>query len=172
MLKVLGLEKKHLTAIEMKDRYADDWDKMFKFSFVRNPWDKVVSHYHYRIKTNQTNLGTSLISFKEWVTKSYGNQDSFYYDNVKMFMPQTDWISDSEGNIMVDFVGRFEHINADFKIVCQRLKIQGDLPHLNVSSHQHYSHYYDDETKLIIKDWFQKDIENFNYSFEYAVSNA
>ena len=74
--KALGLEKQHLTAREYKNSLGNRrWDKMFKFTIVRNPWDKVVSHYFHRVKTNQTGLGNNPIGFKEWVKLTYSEQN-------------------------------------------------------------------------------------------------
>src|SRR5687768_492427 len=104
----LGLRFQHKTALELRAELGRrNWERQFSFAFVRNPWDKVASHYRYRVKTNQTDLGTHTIPFDEWVRLAYGEQDAKYYDQPKMFMPQVDWISDEQGEIMVDFVGRF-----------------------------------------------------------------
>jgi len=83
--KALGLRKKlHFTALEHKDRSGiRRWNKRFKFSFVRNPWEKVVSQYFHRIKTKQTGLGSNPIGFKEWVKLTYDQQNPKYYDDPK-----------------------------------------------------------------------------------------
>lgn len=167
ILKALDLPKEHLTAVEMRARYPDAWTDIFTFSFVRNPWDKVVSHYHYRVKTNQTELQINPIPFREWVIKSYSEQDPFFYDNVRMFMPQVNWLRDDTGAIIVDYIGKFETIDHDFSIICNKLNISTQpLPHINGSDHLHYSHYYDEDTKAIIGEWFKDDIAQFNYSFK------
>jgi len=172
ILEALGLPKEHLTAMEMRDSNRDEWEDMFTFSMVRNPWDKVVSHYHYRVITNQTELQTSPIPFQEWVMRSYGEQDPFYYDNERMFMPHLDWLRDTEGDIIVDFVGRFEAIDDDFLVVCRELgRATRSLPHLNRSTHLHYSEYYNDVTEEIVGNWFKDDIAQFGYRFEGQDSN-
>lgn len=113
----LGLKKQHLTALEYKNRLGiRHWNKSFKFSIVRNPWDKVVSQYFHRIKTNQTGLGVNPIDFKKWVKFTYGEQNPKYFDDPKYFMPQINWLTNENGELLCDFIGRFENLENDFQI--------------------------------------------------------
>lgn len=162
----LGLKWEHKTAIEKIEEIGrTQWNKKFTFAFVRNPWDKVVSHYCYRVKTNQTNLGVNPIKFTDWVKLSYGEQNLDYYDKPKMFMPQSDWITDTSGEVLVNFVGRFENFEQDFKIVCDRLKCKVELPHKKKSERGDHQSYYDRESREIIAEWFRKDLDRFGYKF-------
>ncbi len=171
----LGLKFQHKTATEFRDEVgAEQWHKGFSFSFVRNPWDKVVSHYHWRIKTNQTNLGMHTISFLEWVERTYGEQDPIYYDKPKMFMPQSHWLkashSSSSEELIVDYIGKFETLQKDFEYVCSIVKLadSAELPHLKASERQKsYIEYYTPKTVNIIAQWFAEDIERFGYQFGY-----
>jgi len=159
--------KQHESALEKRDYLGQKrWNNIFKFAFVRNPWDKVVSHYHHRVNTNQTRMRDNPIEFGEWVRLTYKDRDPRYYDWPLMFYPQMKWISDSDGNLLVDFIGRFENINIDFQKVCYVIG-KGDLklPHVKKSSHKHYQFYYDRELKDIIADHFSEDIKYFNYEF-------
>jgi len=142
------------------------WRRIFTFAFVRNPWDRVVSHYHHRVKTNQTNLGTNPIGFKKWVCLTYGEQFPEYYDQPKYFMSQVDWLTDESGKSAVNFIGKFETIEPDFKQVCRRLGVNRELPHLNRSQRVGYPEYYDPETIEIVRRWFQRDIELFGYRYD------
>ncbi len=102
--------KHHQTAREIIASIGrEKWTTAYKFTLVRNPWDKVVSHYEYRLKRNKTEIATRNISFSEWVKKTYGpDKDPFYYNNPKAFQPQVEWLKDDEGKITIDFIGRFE----------------------------------------------------------------
>ena len=163
----LGARHEHRTAQEKRTELgAKLWQKKFKFTVVRNPWDKVVSHYHYRVQTNQTKLGESPIPFPEWVCRSYGKHDPTYYDKPKMFMPQLDWLSDADGTVMVDFVARFENLQQDFETICQRLNRTAQLPQLRKSQHSDYRKYYDEESKTVVANSFLKDITHFGYRYE------
>ena len=164
--KVLKLNLEHKTALRKIEEIGyEHWKKKFTFAVVRNPWDKVVSHYHYRVQTDQTNLGTSPVGFTDWVRLSYGQKDPLYYDKPIMFMPQSDWVSDHDGKILINFVCHFENLNDDFSYVAKELGISVNLPHLKSSKHGHYSDCYNEESRDIVANWFKKDIENFGYSF-------
>ena len=162
----LGLNLRHKTAQEMiQELGLRNWQKRFTFAFVRNPWDRVVSHYHYRVETNQTGLATERISFTEWVFRAYGTRDPAYCDTRRFFMPQNNWIIDEKGNVVVEFIGRFENLENDFAVVCKRLDRTVTLQHIKKSHHDHYRSYYNEATKKIVAKRFQVDIERFGYCF-------
>ncbi len=168
--KALGLPLAHRTAQEIRRCIGDQkWSRRFSFAFVRNPWDKVVSHYHYRVFTGRGGLDDDSVDdpvdFATWVKLAYGENDPRYYNKPRMFMPQTDWISDQRGGVLVDFVGRYERLHEDFAEVCRRLGVTAQLPHLKKSDHEGYREHYTDETREIVRRWFDKDIETFDYHF-------
>ncbi len=168
--KALGMPFQHRTALEFIELMGPRrWEDTFTFTFVRNPWDKVASHYRYRIKTNQTGLGVDPISFTDWVRRAYGDRDPRYFDQPRMFMPQSRWVCDEDGALLVDFVGRFEQLEDDFAEVCRRLGRRAELPHLKSSSAgRDYRDLYDAESVEIVRDRFAEDLERFGYSFEQA----
>lgn len=159
--------KHHQTAREVISSIGrDKWDTAYKFTLVRNPWDKVVSHYEYRRKRDKTEVATRGISFSEWVKKTYGpDKDSFYYNNPKAFQPQVEWLKNDEGKIDIDFIGKFETINEDFDQIKKAIGLEAELPHLNASKREGYRSYYDAETREIVALWFREDIEAFGYQF-------
>jgi len=165
--RALHLRFEHKTAAEKRGELGEwRWNRAFKFSFVRNPWDKVLSHYKYRVATNQTSMGDRHISFRDWTLRAYGEHDPRYYDQPKMFMPQLSWLTDRHGRLLVDFVGRFESLEADFAEVCSRVGAKCRLPHLKQSSHTHYSQAYDAESRECISAVFAADLSQFGYSYE------
>ena len=154
----------HKKAFNYKELYPKEFKNYFKFTFIRNPWDRVVSFYHYQIKRgwdfypfNETIPFKKFV--KEWL-KQMPEQTSLNTNSCY------DWISDENSDLLVDFIGRFENIQEDFNIVCDKIGIQQQrLPHKNKSQHKHYTEYYDDETRKIVAKKFAKDIEYFNYEF-------
>ncbi len=162
----LGLPVDHRTAQEWRrDLGPRAWDRRFRFTVVRNPWDRAVSHYHYRVLTDQTGLGADPVGFGEWAHRVYGDQDERYYDQPKVFMPQVDWVSDEDGALMVDRVCRFERLREDVAEVGQEIGRPIDLPHVKASKRGPYQSYYDDELREVVGEWFRRDVEAFGYSF-------
>lgn len=166
--KAIGLPlKDHLTAREIIARIGKEkWHAAYTFTIVRNPWDKVVSHYEYRRKKNKTQIASRDIDFRTWVKATYGtDKDPFFYNNPKSFYPQVEWLKDGEGNLSIDYVGRFESINRDFDQIKTVIGISAVLPHLNSSGRSSYQPYYNEETRDIVANWFHEDIDVFGYSF-------
>jgi chondroitin 4-sulfotransferase 11 len=166
--RAIGLPvKHHLMASEVIDRIGlEKWNQAYKFTVVRNPWDKVVSHYEYRRKKNKTEIATRNISFSEWVKMTYGDEkDTFYFNNPRSFQPQVEWLKDTDGIVSMDYIIRFEAINEGFDHVKQAIGLDADLPHLNASKRTAYQSYYDTETRDIVAHWFREDIEAFGYEF-------
>lgn len=165
--KALNIPLEHKTAIEFIDEIGRaTWDRKLSFVTVRNPWDKVVSHYHHRLQSDHTDLAQNPIPFKEWVARAYRDHDPAYYNNPKLYSPQLFWISDAEGNVVVDEILRFENFGEDFRAVMKKINRDIALPHARKSNRSDYRDYYDAETIEIVADCFQPDIERFGYVYE------
>jgi hypothetical protein len=165
--RALRLPFQHRTALELRQELGPArWHRRFTFTFVRNPWDRVASHYFYRVQTDQTALGTNPLSYSEWVERAYGVHDPRYFDKPKMFMPQLDWICDEDGRQIVNFIGRFERLPEDFRIVCERIGRHAELPHEKASSNRDYRRAYTPAAADIVGRCFARDIAAFGYSFE------
>ena len=166
--KVLGYSIYHFMVREIIPMIGEEaFEKAFVFSVVRNPWDKVVSLYKYRIKINTSNLTQNPISFKDWVKQTFGKEKNpIYYNSPRMFEPQCDWLKDRNGVIRVNNILRFESLNEDFSSIAKSLGITAQLPHVNKTDRFAYAYYYDKETIEIVREWFKEDIERFGYEFE------
>ena len=129
----------------------------FKFTFVRNPWDKVISecfcpHIQLIFKDCKT-ISDKIKKVYSLSTTGYGNHCRNQLAFVLADLP-------------MDFIGKFENLQEDFNFICDRLGINHqELPIKNKSNHKHYTEYYNDETKDIIADTYAKDIEYFGYEF-------
>ena len=154
----------HLTADHIREEVGEDiFKSFFKFAVVRNPWDKLVSEYAYISNTSRekyiikrlglSTAGVSFSEFAEAVCKSN-------FVNTHLFT-QSLMVGDS-----LDFIGKFENLQEDFNIVCDKIGIpRQELTHINKSQHKHYTEYYDDETREIVAEKYSKDIECFGYEF-------
>ncbi len=167
---------KHDQLLWGKMSLLQDWDKYFKFTFVRNPWDRLVSWYSmillakekglvHRNKLWQYVLNNST-DFSSFVANCTAVVDDF--DGKKcLAYNQLDYIANEEGEKIVDFVGRYETFEKDLKALFRKFgKSLNSVPQINVSSHSHYSTYYTATTKQIVADRFSRDIEFFGYQFE------
>lgn len=159
--------KTHQSILEMKEEAAKNFElnNYFKFCFVRNPWDKMVSQYFYIKK--KTTYGKS---FEDFIIdfKSTPNDWNFNSTNFPVcYQPvQKKWICGDKGEILMDFIGRFENLQEDFGTICDKIDLPKlELPHINSTNHGHYSKYYNKETREIVSQKFSEDIECFGYKF-------
>ncbi|MCS3697424.1 sulfotransferase family protein [Salinibacter ruber] len=141
---------KHITARRMKNIVGENvWSSYYTFSFVRNPWDRILSAYLKRRKVS-SNITKRLwpkskFLFNLAVIVKYGLMSS-------KTKSQMDYITDERGNIIVDYVGRFESLQKDFEKVCSKIGIDADLGTNNDSTdHSHYREYYYDKTAELVR---------------------
>lgn len=156
----------HLKASQLLlDVGTISWNKYFTFAFVRNPWDLMVSYYHYHKMETATSPGFR----KEWpkIAERFDACRDFasWVKSGIYVEPQSLFVTTGEGQLLVDFIGRFEAIDRDFGLVARRLGINALLPHLNATAHGSYRRYYDIETRGLISQEFAEDIERFDYDF-------
>ena len=77
---------------------------------------------------------------------------------------QWEYICDADGNILVDFVGRFETLNKDFNDLSKIIGINGvSLPHMNRSNHNSWESYYTPQAMDKVKELFKKDFQILKY---------
>jgi len=145
------------------------FQKYFKFVFVRNPWDRVLSRYFYLKNFNgrpneplnpRGYYPPGTLSFLQWLKG--GESHGVHPLDLR---PQKEWLVDDSGHIGVDFVGRFETLEADFETICQKIALSLVLPHVNRSDHGHYREYYDQEGRHFVARIFSDDIKTWSYQF-------
>jgi len=152
--------RKHTTALEMRHLFTRRvFDKYFKFAFVRNPWDYMVSYYHF-LSTNPEHH-----RFAE-IRKLESFSDYLKYEMRRGEVSQSRILCDEAGNLLVDYIGRFETLEEDFLRICSLLGISARLEHLNRSEHGDYRSYYDDETARWVAEYCAEDILRFGYEFD------
>jgi hypothetical protein len=79
---------------------------------------------------------------------------------------QYKFICDESGELMVDFVGRFETLQKDFDSVCRMIGISEIcLPHKKKSKRRNYDYYYNDESRHLVSEMYARDIQMFGYTF-------
>ena len=154
----------HLTSSQIKTEVGTDvFNSYYKFSIIRNPWEKAVSQFIYMKKRKGLRR---FIGMNKWSSfKKYLNLIS--KKEHAQWMKQVDFVYDENGMIMVDKIIRFENIEEEFQLMRQHLGIPYiKLPHVNKSKRKHYTKYYNKSTIQIVSDLYKEDIEAFNYTFE------
>ncbi len=151
---------KHVTARELQRRMdAETFSRLFKFAFVRNPWEWQVALYTAMLEKpthRQHSLIKSMRGFDEYI--------QWRVDEDKRL--QRDFLTDDDGILIVDFIGKYENLKHDFKGVCKRLGVQTRLPHIHKSSFKDYRKFYSDRSVNLVYEHFKEDIEFLGYSFD------
>jgi len=181
----------HLKAREyVQCKYVPSWqfEEYFKFSFVRNPWERMVSIYKYQHRWRKKSHG-----FKNFLLGEFKNK--IWHRKQWFVAPQSDFVCNDEGEIIVDFLGRFENLQIDFNHACQQIGVPAtELPHVNTSTmnesklvrhpgnffkrrsadvgrettprHKNYRDHYDDESREFVARVYKRDIDLFEYEFD------
>ena len=156
----------HVKPDEFKDLVlGENLRDFFSFCVVRNPWDRAVSMYLHAVDND----------FK----KAYGISGDvtfeFFcnYSKEKMndphFIGTHNQVLWTQGKYPPKIILRFENINNEFSNMVKDhnlVTVSQALPHKNKTKHTHYSDYYNTETKKLIAEIFEEDIDTFNYSFD------
>ena len=153
------VDNQHVQPPKVKKEYPELWASCFKFCFIRNPWDRMVSHYFYNLIAGDPLK--EKMSFQDYV-----------YEHVLMGEPtgpkeclhckeQTAW-SDH-----VDYVARYENYKEEVYNIFNLIGIKEEPKfHLeNKTEHKSYTEYYDDKSIMIVYEKFKEEIERYNYEF-------
>lgn len=154
-----SLRNGHMTALDYQTELgAGAFADYFRFAFVRNPWDRMLSLYSF-IKLRPRSENYEMVentSFDDFLVKV----------KERKLKRQSDYILGQDGKSIVDFVGRFENLQEDFERAMQHLGIEQSLPHKNKSKHQPYQSAYSTLGRDLVAEHFETDIELFGYSFD------
>ena len=162
-----------------KENKKDEWKHYFKFTFTRNPFDRMVSLWNFIHSTLDGHKSLlekpdyDCIPYKAWIDecqtittecKTFKEYIKYTSNGVATGLDTVFSFSHDGNEKFVDFIGRFENLQEDFDIVCDKIGIpKQKLPHKNKTKHKHYTEYYDEETKQIVAEKYAKDIEYFGY---------
>jgi hypothetical protein len=152
-----------------------DLQNYFKFTFVRNPWDRLVSAFFFLQKGGMTednrtwaaeNL-SAYTGFEDFVRRGVNRAEILSYLH---FRPQCDFVCLQGTQPCMDFIGRYETLETDFAFICQKLNVQKQLSEANrnPSRAKDYREYYTQETRQIVSQVYANDIRAFGYTFEGA----
>jgi hypothetical protein len=156
---------KAVAAYEMLPREL--FNELFKFAFVRNPWDLQVSSYHHLMR-ERPRLLVGIDDFGTFLRWKLDPNRNYHYIVDTSIELQSDYVVDLNGNIIVDYIGRYERLEEDFREACKKIGISPpNLPHKRRAKNRiAYQKYFTADTAKLVAEYFRRDIEMFDYSFD------
>jgi hypothetical protein len=163
------------------DTLPDEWQDLFSFGFVRNPFDRLVSAWKmFTVGTEDDAWhlpegGPLKLSLAETIRLGMDESALFGHPRYNQIKPNP--MTRFKNHILpqshpyhglqhVSFIGRFEQLPEDFAVIAARLNLTSrELPRSNWTSHQHYREYYDAETRRMATTFLEEDLDRFKYSF-------
>ena len=164
--------------------YPEDWENMFKFTIVRNPYSRAVSSWLYHKKyTPYTSKIKHLIKnpyaiidskidfqiFLEKIPEAWSNIEKSRHLATHTAPIIPDITDDDNKTILLDFIGKIENINSDLDYIGKKIGISNiKFPILNTTDKKkiHYSFFYNKKNRNLVEQYYGDDIEALKYSFE------
>jgi chondroitin 4-sulfotransferase 11 len=155
----------------------DQYDRYFKFTFVRNPWDRLLSCYMSKVVRSGAGMpmgkygnvtlrrDMSFQEFAEAVCLIPDEVANAHFRSQHIFVCG----GGSRKDILADYVGRFENLEEDFEIITKRIGIDAQLPHAadtaSIRGSRSYRDFYDEKLAEMVGERYREDIDLFGYSF-------
>lgn len=153
----------HLLARQIEQEVgAARFRSYFKFTVVRNPFDRAVSQFSYMRRRPDLRAFLGM------------EEDASFADYLGLIRekrhvqwePQCSFLHGEDGTLLVDFVGRFESLDADMAEVFDRLNLRCDgLPHRNATERSGYRDYYSADSRLGVEEMYGDDLDRLGYAF-------
>jgi hypothetical protein len=132
------------------------FESYFKFAFVRNPWDRLVSEYEFirRRPDHGRHSKVMKMGFEKYIV----------YQSKRFDAHQINMLADKDGNLLMDFIGKFENLHDDWNRITDKLGIENkELTHRKKAGIKDYNSYYTDESRALVSELWKRDIEAFGY---------
>jgi chondroitin 4-sulfotransferase 11 len=152
---------KHLSARQIRIQAGEEkWAKYFKFSLVRNPWDRVVSMFATGWWMSDDRQPDAEAAFEFFIQNLAPHPHEMYSS-----LMYSDIINEN-----LDMTIRYEALQQGFDMVCEAInKPTMLLGRAEARERLHYSTYYTDTTRRLVGKLFKKDIEDYQYIFEEKI---
>ncbi|MEM1011462.1 MAG: sulfotransferase family 2 domain-containing protein [Planctomycetota bacterium] len=156
----------HATAATAKRHLPTHvWDGLFKFAFVRNPYARLLSQYHFMLREMRHH-------HHETVTR-LGSFDAYVaWEHRRDKRTQSSALLDRDGRCLVDFVGRFETLSSDFAHVCERISVDATLPAEERPPKPFADAFANPETRRLADELIGRDAEVFGYDLDGPLSTT
>lgn len=178
---ISGTKSYHIPLSRYWAEDAERTGRYFKFCFVRNPWDRMSSAYHY---LKERCVPEPRYPDGRWANRYLSNvadfedflgrlrTDQAYCASVmqyKHFRSQLDWLllPGQEQPVSMDFIGRYENLLDDYAFLGERLPIELTLPSERVGDmNKDYRTKYTNRMKDTVASLYRDDIKYLGYDFE------
>lgn len=155
----------HASAAQVKRSLPPEvYAGLFKFAFVRNPWDRLVSRHAYLLRkteharSREVNELGGFDAYLRWELARTGKRGGMRH--------QADYVLGADGDLIVDRIGYFERLEEDFASICRRIGVPASLPLPKTHApRKDYRSFYSDETRDLVAKAYDRDIQLFGYSF-------
>jgi hypothetical protein len=175
----------HRTILHYKQNYK--LRDYFIFTITRNPWDRMVSCYHYvQNRIERKKIDTSEIRGAFWLKTKHKTFEDFIINLYEIYLNSglgnilpslknkgpdpglkniVDCIS-IDNKIGVDFIINMHTLQEDWETLSKVIKIKSDIIHINRSIHEDYRKYYNTKLIEMVEKIYKSDVDYFNFVFE------
>jgi chondroitin 4-sulfotransferase 11 len=151
----------HLTCALLRPMMGPEkYDSFFKFTFVRNPWSRMVSEYFWRQDTPKRRVDMTFPEFTEFAAGIV--QKGRYYNQRfdDHFIPQIEYTR------KVDSIFFFEQFADGVKSAAEQMGVEIDaVPDKPTRPYDNYWEWYDESSRAIVETIYREDIDAFGYEF-------
>jgi hypothetical protein len=165
----------HFTAIELMSALGKNmFNNYYKFAFVRNPYEKMVSEYYWcripGVGFRNKQSFNDFIKYVENIVKNKKFYTNIYHDH---FIPQYYFIFNNK-QLLVNDVYKFEDIKIALPLIKEKLKIRGPILHTNKNRFKSNADklVLTDEQKEKIYNLYKIDFDVFNYNKDYQQNQS
>jgi hypothetical protein len=142
----------HPLGVDYIDHFGEEFFQYYRFTFVRNPYNRMISYYNWKIRNGVIDPNTDFFEFVQSTIESGS------------FLPQVDFIKGREGEILVNTIGHVESIENDLRRITNDIGVNTDIPHKNRAPRLKDT-YFDSRTKDIFDEFYGRDMEYFGYTY-------
>lgn len=150
----------HLRATDLRKVLGEEtWSTYHSFCVVRNPWERFVSYCAFITRKSEDFQKDPQATMQRIL-------DNPWHEDRVLFLPQSHFVRDENGETMVDTVCRMERFEDDITAIFREKGLPPpSLESVNQSQHEDFRQYYTDSLRQQIAKRYQEDIERFGYSF-------
>jgi hypothetical protein len=165
-----GWSPGHVPLYWYEQQFPKQFAGSFKFAFVRDPLERAYSAYAF-LRGNDLSLRDQAA---QKLVRQYRDFDDFagrwlHPETIHRqlhFAAQTDFLTDSFGHLALDFIGYQEHLERDFRLVCEQLGYSALLPRVNSTQQRNTMPVRDfcsTRTRRLVRRVYQRDYEMLGY---------